>query len=178
MSEVINYSFFEIKKGRKKEVVKATGIKALNDYCRHLFLVSVAEVLQVTGRPVLVSPDAPAGVQKAPAVTSFTTCKVALGVGEAVVASGVGEGEVVASAVGVAETVGFAIATPLFQTNLPLLLTQVYLTPPLILEAFSGLHAVPLLIAPNAEVGNRSKPTNAATKKTFFILLNHQLPLF
>lgn len=135
----------------------------------------MAEVLQVTGRPVLVSPDAPAGVQKAPAVTSFTTCKVALGVGEAVVASGVGEGEgeVVASAVGVAETVGFAIATPLFQTNFPLLLMHVYLMPPLILEAFSGLHAVPLLIAPNAEVGKRSEPTNAVIKKTFFIILHH-----
>jgi hypothetical protein len=138
----------------------------------------VAEVLQVTGSPVLVSPDAPAGVQNAPAVTSFTTCKVALGAGEAVVVSGEVEGEIVGSAVGVAETVGFATATPLFQTNLPLLLMHVYLMPPLILEVFSGLHAIPLLIAPNAEVGKRSEPTKAVTKKTFFILLHHQLLLF
>ena len=52
MSEVINYSFFEIKKGRKKEVVKATGIKALNDYCekngysdwQHLGMMSRSEM--------------------------------------------------------------------------------------------------------------------------------------
>jgi len=138
----------------------------------------VAEVLQVTGRPVLVSPDAPAGVQNAPAVTSFTTCKVALGVGEAVVASGVGEEEVVGSTVGVVETVGFATATPLFQANFPLLLTQVYFMPPMILVVFSGLQAVPLLIAPNAEVGKSNVPTNAVTKKTFFIILHHLLLIF
>ena len=121
----------------------------------------------MTGNPVLVSPEAPAGVQNAPAVTSLTTSRVALGVGEAVVASGVGEA--VGSTVGVGETVVFATATPLFQTNLPLLFIHVYLMPPLTLEVFSGLHAVPLFIAPNALTGTTRNDAEITKARIFFM---------
>jgi hypothetical protein len=128
----------------------------------------VAEVLHVTGKPVFVSPEAPAGVQNAPAVTSLTTSFDGLGVGEAVVTSGVGD-DSDATTVGVADAVGFATDTPLFQINLPLLLMQVYLIPDTTLEVFKGLHALPLLTAPNALVGVNKNDTVTSRAKVFFM---------
>jgi hypothetical protein len=140
----------------------------------------VAEVLQVTGNPVFVSPDAPAGVQKAPAVTSFTIATEALGVGDATsdgVSVGVGDGDATTSDVGVGVATGFETSTPLFQTNLPLDLTHVYFMLFEIFTEFSGLHEVPDLTAPKALEGIKRLIESKTTNETFFILALPLMPL-
>lgn len=127
----------------------------------------------MTGSPVLVSPDAPAGVQNAPAVTSFTTVADALGLGEEV-SDATGVGEEVTSVEGAVDSAGLVTATPLFQTNLPFDLMHVNLTPLEIFAEFNGLHAVPDLTAPNALEGEIRLIESRTTNEIFFILAFHQ----
>lgn len=144
-------------------------------YCRQRFLVSVAEVLQDTDKPVFVFPSAPAGEQNAPAVTSIRTLAVGLevGSGEAVsVRTGVGD----SLATGWASEVGDCLATgtPLFQTSLPLLFTHVYLSPPLTFVDPTGLQVVPLLTAPKAGTGANAKTDTNTTNVSLVCLMAPQ----
>jgi hypothetical protein len=108
-------------------------------------------------------------VQKAPAVTSFTTVTDALGLGEEV-SDATGVGDEVTSVVGAVDSAGFATATPLFQINLPFDLMHVNLTPLEIFTEFNGLHAVPDLTAPNALEGESRLNESRTTNEIFFIL--------
>jgi hypothetical protein len=82
-------------------------------YWRHLFLVSVGDVLQVYETPVFELPVAPAGAQNAPGVTNKELLlSIGVGVG---VTKGVTEG--VTTGVGVALTIG--AGTGVFETPRP-----------------------------------------------------------
>lgn len=127
----------------------------------------------MTGSPVFVSPEAPPGVQNAPAVTSLTTTSLAVdeGVGEAGSDDGIAEGvgDEDGSVEGVGDATGLATTTPLFQTNLPLDLMQVNFMPFEVFTEFTGLHAVPDLIAPNALEGITRLAESKNTNEIFFI---------
>jgi hypothetical protein len=120
-----------------------------------------------------VSPEAPAGVQNAPAVTSLTIKSVAVdeGVGVAGSDDGIAEGagDEDSSVEGVGDVKRLVTTTPLFQTNLPLDLMQVNFMPFEVFTEFIGLHAVPDLIAPNALEGKTRLAEIKNTNKTFFI---------
>jgi hypothetical protein len=117
-----------------------------------------------------VSPLAPAGAQNAPAVTSFITSLEGKGV-DAGVASGVGVGELEITGSGVSETTGLTTETPLFQTNFPLLFTQVYLIPLTTFEEARGLQIEPAFTAaPALELGIISPKIRIETSPIFFTL--------
>lgn len=145
-------------------------LKISRIYWRHLFRVSVAEVLHETWSPDFVTPIAPAGAQNAPAVTSFITSPEGEGV-EVGVASGVGVGELEITGSGVSDATGFAAGTPLFQTNFPLLFTQVYLIPLTTLEEATGLQTEPAFTAATAfELGIISPKTRIKISPVFLTL--------
>lgn len=89
----------------------------------------------------------------------------ALGLGAA---TGVGDAETFAVAVGVGETTGAALtATPAPQTNLLPFFTHVYFIPAATVDCPTFLHAAPALTAPaepGAATTDRTNATATATK--------------
>ena len=76
-------------------------------YWRHLFLVSVGDVLQVYETPVFELPVAPAGAQNAPGVT----------INELLLSTGVGVGAITGVGVGVGEGGADGVTTGVGVTN-------------------------------------------------------------
>ena len=94
----------------------------------------------------------------------------ALGLGAA---TGVGDAETFAVAVGVGETTGAALtATPAPQTNLLPFFTHVYFIPAATVDCPTFLHAAPALTAadePGATTSDRTKAEVTAAKVIFIL---------